>query len=439
MWFLGEKTESTREDVERIDYDAEKVFQKIFHHDIIYLKDAFPHMWENRKPPQEISHDDIISGEAKFTDLSSNGKEVDLSNSDVRDQQLWSIADCLRNFSDSLSKLHSRLKPGVSLSWDKDDDDALSFVTAASNFRCYIFSIERKSKFDVKSLAGNIIPAIPSTNTIVGGCVIIQAIKLLKSLAGERFCARSDQWSLSTAAGDKEGADVFNSCYCYFVSNNSDPKIPKVLSASRPQVPKSKCLACSKNVHQINIGLSLAETSVYDFVNEVVVKALHCLAPDVLVFGSNTTLWGPDLDELIEMHKKTPKMLTEYQELNAGDAVLLIEDIAQDYSVHVKLVDMQFPPEENNELFYKILNQDELEKISKNGAETMEQSPAVSADGKSQEEIIDDDECLIISDEPAPVVVNEKKRLLLEGEPENGYDLPTKKIRTEDSNEVIEL
>lgn len=44
------------------------------------------------------------------------------------------------------------------LEWDKDDEEALNFVTAASNIRAHIFGIDMKSRFDVKSMAGNIIP-----------------------------------------------------------------------------------------------------------------------------------------------------------------------------------------------------------------------------------------------------------------------------------------
>ena len=40
--------------------------------------------------------------------------------------------------------------PTASLSFDKDDDDALDFVTATANLRSYIFDIKMNSKFDVK-------------------------------------------------------------------------------------------------------------------------------------------------------------------------------------------------------------------------------------------------------------------------------------------------
>lgn len=65
------------------------------------------------------------------------------------------------------------------LSFDKDDDDALDFVTAASNLRARIYNIELKTRFDVKQVAGNIIPAIASTNAIISGALVLQAIHML--------------------------------------------------------------------------------------------------------------------------------------------------------------------------------------------------------------------------------------------------------------------
>jgi len=48
-----------------------------------------------------------------------------------------------------VQKLQERSQAGH-LSFDKDDLDALNFVTAATNLRCHIFSIPIQSRFDVK-------------------------------------------------------------------------------------------------------------------------------------------------------------------------------------------------------------------------------------------------------------------------------------------------
>lgn len=77
------------------------------------------------------------------------------------------------------------------LSFDKDDLWAMRFVTAASNLRSHVFSIPLLSFHDAKGVAGNIIPAIATTNAIVAGIQVMQAVRLLtqpEALEGELCC-----------------------------------------------------------------------------------------------------------------------------------------------------------------------------------------------------------------------------------------------------------
>lgn len=66
------------------------------------------------------------------------------------------------------------------ITFDKDDEDTLDFVTASANLRSTIFGIENKSRFDIKQMAGNIIPAIATTNAIVAGLCVLQSFKVLR-------------------------------------------------------------------------------------------------------------------------------------------------------------------------------------------------------------------------------------------------------------------
>jgi ubiquitin-like 1-activating enzyme E1 B len=83
------------------------------------------------------------------------------------------------------------------LTFDKDDVDTLDFVASTANIRSTIFSIPTKSKFDIKrispknsasrssilicaEMAGNIIPAIATTNAIVAGLCVLQARHVLQ-------------------------------------------------------------------------------------------------------------------------------------------------------------------------------------------------------------------------------------------------------------------
>lgn len=90
----------------------------------------------------------------------------------------------------SLERLSARLQTMKSTSngnsaepvitFDKDDEDTLDFVAASANLRSIVFGIETKSKFDIKQMAGNIIPAIATTNAIVAGLCVLEAYKVLR-------------------------------------------------------------------------------------------------------------------------------------------------------------------------------------------------------------------------------------------------------------------
>lgn len=50
--------------------------------------------------------------------------------------------------------------------FDKDDINAVQFVTAATNIRAHNFGIEMQSLFKIKEMAGKIVPAISSSNAM---------------------------------------------------------------------------------------------------------------------------------------------------------------------------------------------------------------------------------------------------------------------------------
>ena len=63
--------------------------------------------------------------------------------------------------------------------FDKDDQLAVEFVTAAANIRAASFGIPMHSLFEAKGIAGNIVHAVATTNAIVAGLIVIETIKLL--------------------------------------------------------------------------------------------------------------------------------------------------------------------------------------------------------------------------------------------------------------------
>ncbi|KAI9099384.1 hypothetical protein DFS34DRAFT_642694 [Phlyctochytrium arcticum] len=148
-----------------------KVFEKVFTDDIKGLV-ALEDLWKSRAPPTPLDYDALTAGLADNTH-------------DLPEHQVWTIEENVRTFLHSLSILTDRIMsqrttdPEASLEFDKDDDAALQFVTATSNLRSHVYGLELKSQFAVKEMAGNIIPAVATTNAIIAGLIVLVAFKVL--------------------------------------------------------------------------------------------------------------------------------------------------------------------------------------------------------------------------------------------------------------------
>jgi ubiquitin-like 1-activating enzyme E1 B len=148
------------------------VFNKVFSEDI-KTSLTMDDMWVGKRAPVPLEYSDF---------------SVHAPNQTSKlDQAVWSKEQCVEVFIDSIQRLSQRalkLKSSQSdstaIDFDKDDVDTLDFVAATANLRSYIFGIEPKSKFDIKQMAGNIIPAIATTNAIIAGACVLQAIKVFR-------------------------------------------------------------------------------------------------------------------------------------------------------------------------------------------------------------------------------------------------------------------
>ncbi|KAI0718410.1 hypothetical protein C8T65DRAFT_638983 [Cerioporus squamosus] len=192
---------------------AKMVFSKVFHSDILNLL-SMADMWRSRAPPTPLDFDKIRDGTFSLNrpqqngvhangSAAENGKPGEASGSGststekllngsssssasasgagLKDQRALSLQDNLELFVSSTERLAARLRAGEdTISFDKDDDDTLDFVTAAANLRSAAYGIPGKSRWEVKEMAGNIIPAIATTNAIIAGLIVLQALHLLR-------------------------------------------------------------------------------------------------------------------------------------------------------------------------------------------------------------------------------------------------------------------
>jgi ubiquitin-like 1-activating enzyme E1 B len=132
--------------------------------------------------------------------------------------------------------------------FDKDDRLAMIFVTAASVIRSQIFQIPNSSLsfHDTKGIAGNIIPAIASTNAIIAGLQVVEAIRYL-SLKAKRQAEAKDSSSSSsgsnrTAAGAMGGltAEMCRTTYCQRMPTRRGYYLQPTPSAE----PNPNCYVC---------------------------------------------------------------------------------------------------------------------------------------------------------------------------------------------------
>ncbi|KAJ3863732.1 hypothetical protein EV359DRAFT_42528 [Lentinula novae-zelandiae] len=157
---------------------ARMIFDKIFNTDIKRLL-SMSDMWNHRAKPVPLDFDRIMQGENE----NGNGKEVGGKQKQtvaLKDQKKLTTKENLELFISSVSALSARLSSTETvIEFDKDDDDTLNFVTAASNLRSLAYGIPQKTKWEIKEMAGNIIPAIATTNAIIAGLIVLQGVNLI--------------------------------------------------------------------------------------------------------------------------------------------------------------------------------------------------------------------------------------------------------------------
>jgi ubiquitin-like 1-activating enzyme E1 B len=165
---------------------AKRIFEKVFEKDIERLLEMSD-MWNHRKPPHTLSFTQLSKAleEKRKNDDDSTMKKKDEGGGEgtIKDQRKLSLQDSFELFIDSVERLQKRIDPTgqTSISFDKDDQDTLDFVVSTANLRASCFSIESQTKFQVKEYAGNIIPAIATTNAIIAGAIVLQSLAHLKN------------------------------------------------------------------------------------------------------------------------------------------------------------------------------------------------------------------------------------------------------------------
>merc|ERR1712013_604642 len=227
---------STRAWAQGSGYNTQKLFQKFFNDDIKYLL-SMDKLWTKRKKPTPLDWDCLSTTTEAQTGAAGE--------SNLEDQKLWSMAECATVMDKAVAELKELFASEVKkkgeeegfLVWDKDDLPALNFVTACANIRMQIFNIPSKSRFEVKSMAGNIIPAIATTNAVIAGCIVMEALKILNKQE------------------DK--------CKTVYLRRQPNPR-KKILVTEALEPPNPKCYVCAEKP-EVHIKLNMETMTVRSF------------------------------------------------------------------------------------------------------------------------------------------------------------------------------
>ncbi|CAF2495291.1 unnamed protein product [Rotaria sp. Silwood2] len=262
-------------------------------------------LWEKRRQPTPIEYE-------KACQIINNNQNrqndyEQLTTPKLNDQYVQTISQYVQMFIDSLIQLKQRLdkqrqiastsKEPKFLVWDKNDDIDLQFVTASANLRAYIFGINLTSKFDVKSMAGNIIPAVATTNAIVAGITVLQARKILANLPHS-----STDYRLTSI---KELTNVFIS---------TDRKTGAIIQPILLEKPNPECYQCNNHEQFVRVKVNMSLFTLHSLYEHLIRKHLKMNKPDVYINdGSNRILISADDEDNENNDEKMSKTLDQFK------------------------------------------------------------------------------------------------------------------------------
>ncbi|XP_028140866.1 SUMO-activating enzyme subunit 2 [Diabrotica virgifera virgifera] len=345
---------STRSWAESNDYDPEQLFNKFFQTDIEYLL-KMENLWKTRKPPVPLSWQQALS--------LGGTAESDAESGTAANMQVWSISKCAKVFESTVSILKKDLSGKSFLVWDKDDQPGMDFVTACANVRAHIFSIPTKSRFEIKSIAGNIIPAIATANAIIAGLVVLHAFRvLLKN---------------------------YEKCPAIYLRQKSIHS--KFVLAADKQIAQANpnCYVCSHSP-SVNVFVNTTVMTVKEFETEVLQKNLNMVAPDVVLDGKGLVVISSEEGETEVNEKKILK------DIGIVDGTILkCDDFLQNYALTITV--NHYEVKEKDDPPYKIVANAEDLKAKENGEQNGEKNGNSKADTK--DEVSDDDDLMVVGEE----------------------------------------
>ncbi|CAI5738580.1 unnamed protein product [Hyaloperonospora brassicae] len=332
------------------------------------------------------------------------------------DRDVWSVSECVTRFVSCITRIlgseQSRALLG-SYEFDKDDATAMEFVTAAANLRASVFSIEMESLYSCKGIAGNIIPAIATTNAIVAGFQVLEAYHILQ--------------------GEKPVGEACKYTHC----NRSWNASGVLIQPSALEKPNPQCYVCSKRT--VELAVDTTRMLLCDLVDQVLKKKLGMNEPTISI-GANT-IYEEGEDAEASLAVNLEKKLVDLPGNGIHhETTVSVEDFSQDFRCNIRVLHCAQDEfgEDAADLF--ALGGDIAKLAADLQAEEAKQETLKSAAGSTQgkadgDDDDDDDDEFIEMVDPATAMASKRDRAYNDLAP--GGPTPCgKKAKSDDTHEL---
>ncbi|KAI3434307.1 uncharacterized protein J3R85_006564 [Psidium guajava] len=306
----------------RTDEDIEEYGRRIFDHVFGYnIEVALSNeeTWKNRSRPRPIYSKDVLperpinqNGNMDRASATDNPSSVSaMASLGMKNpQEVWSLKENSKIFLEALKLFFGKRDKEIgNLSFDKDDQLAVEFVTSAANIRASSFGIPLHSLFESKGIAGNIVHAVATTNAIIAGLIVIEAIKVLQ-----------------------KDAKNYRMTYCL-----EHPSKKMLLLPVEPYEPNKSCYVCSET--PLSLEINTQKSTLRDFVDKIVKAKLGMNLP--LITHGSALLYevGDDLEEdmVANYAANLEKVLSELPSPVTSGTLLIVEDLQQELTCNISV------------------------------------------------------------------------------------------------------
>ncbi|KAL6008092.1 SUMO-activating enzyme subunit 2 [Asimina triloba] len=389
----ADKSKQAEDIFERIEgEDAEQYGRRVYDHVFGYnIEVALTNeeTWKNRNRPKPIFIKDVLPAKVSQqngnidANCKANGPTVSaMSSLGLKNpQEIWSLLENTRIFLEAIKLfIEKRAQEIGSLGFDKDDQLAVEFVTAAANIRASSFGIPLHSLFEAKGIAGNIVHAVATTNAVIAGLIVIEAIKVLQ--------------------GD---ASHYRMTYCV-----EHPARKMLLMPVDPFEPNKSCYVCSET--PLSLEINTQQSKLRDFVEKIVKNKLGMNSP--LIMQGSTLIFevGDDLEEdmVANYSANLDKVLAELPAPVTGGTILTVEDLQQELSCNINIKHREEFDEEREPDGMVLTGWTSAP--AENNAETVGNGASTpSAPQNKIEDQDDSDDIVVVNPQPGPTLSGKKR------------------------------